>query len=173
MTPEPSKRQVHPTAATFGPAETADVGAGRFQIAVVGAGYVGLTTAACLSHLGHRVTAVDVDVAKVERMRRGESPLFEAGLTELIEEGLATGRLSFTTEASEAAAEADFVFLCVPTPQGADGAADLRYLKQAANQIAPHLRPGAVVVTVYGSSRLCRCSRGRLGSPRHDRSVEP
>ncbi len=154
MTPEPAQRQVHPTAvaatgpaAASGGAEIADVGAARFKIAVVGAGYVGLTTAACLSHLGHRVTAVDVDVAKVERMRRGDPPIVEEGLLELMQEGLRTGRLSFTTDASEAATEADFVFLCVPTPQGADGAADLRYLKQAASQIAPHLRAGAVVVT--------------------------
>jgi UDPglucose 6-dehydrogenase len=93
------------------------------------------------------VVAVDVDAAKVERMRRGESPILEDGLVELITEGLASGRLSFTTDAAEASTGADFVFLCVPTPQGADGAADLRYLKQAAAQIAPHLRSGAVVVT--------------------------
>jgi UDPglucose 6-dehydrogenase len=110
-------------------------------------GYVGLTTAACLSHLGHRVMAVDIDAAKVERMRRGESPILEEGLPELIEEGLRTGNLSFTTDASEASTQADFVFLCVPTPQGADGAADLRYVKQAAGEIAPHLKSGAVVVT--------------------------
>jgi UDPglucose 6-dehydrogenase len=117
------------------------------RVAVIGVGYVGLTTAACLAHLGHHVVAVDVDAAKVEQMSRGESPILEEGLPQLIEEGLATGRLSFTTETPEAAAGADFVFLCVPTPQGADGAADLRFVKQAASQIAPHLRPGAVVVT--------------------------
>jgi UDPglucose 6-dehydrogenase len=127
MNPEPSD---HPT-----------------RVAVIGAGYVGLTTAACLSHLGHCVTAVDIDTAKIERMQRGESPILEEGLGELIEAGLRTGRLSFTTDASQASSLADFVFLCVPTPQGADGAADLRYLKQAAAQIAAHLRPGAVVVT--------------------------
>lgn len=117
------------------------------RVAVIGVGYVGLTTAACLAHLGHDVVAVDVDAAKVEQMSRGESPILEEGLPQLIEEGLATGRLSFTTETPEAAAGADFVFLCVPTPQGADGAADLRFVKQAANQIAPHLKAGAVVVT--------------------------
>jgi UDPglucose 6-dehydrogenase len=147
MTSEPSQRQVGPSPVASAGAELAAVGALRFKIAVVGAGYVGLTTAACLSHLGHRVTAVDVDVAKVERMRRGDPPIVEEGLLELMQEGLRTGRLSFTTDASEASSGADFVFLCVPTPQGADGAADLRYLKQAAGQIAPHLRAGAVVVT--------------------------
>ena len=117
------------------------------SVAVIGVGYVGLTTAACLAHLGYQVTAVDIDEAKVERMSRGESPIFEEGLTALIGEGLASGRLSFTTDAAAASAGADFVFLCVPTPQGADGAADLRFVEQASTQIAPHLRPGAVVVT--------------------------
>jgi UDPglucose 6-dehydrogenase len=117
------------------------------DVAVIGVGYVGLTTAGCLAHLGHRVVAVDVDAAKVALLRRGESPILEADLPELIQAGMAAGRLSFTTEASEAASGADFVFLCVPTPQGADGAADLRFIKEAAGQIAPHLKPGAVVVT--------------------------
>jgi UDPglucose 6-dehydrogenase len=119
----------------------------RSAVAIIGAGYVGLTTAACLAHMGHHVVAVDVDASKVARLRRGESPILEAGLSELIYEGLGRGLLSFTTEASDAAATADFVFLCVPTPQGADGAADLRFVEEAAGQIAPHLKPGAVVVT--------------------------
>jgi UDPglucose 6-dehydrogenase len=117
------------------------------DVAVIGVGYVGLTTAACLAHLGHRVVAVDVDAGKVARLRRGESPILEEDLPELIEAGLAAGRLHFTTEASEATSGADFVFLCVPTPQGADGAADLRFVREAAGQIASHLKPGAVVVT--------------------------
>jgi UDPglucose 6-dehydrogenase len=116
-------------------------------IGVIGVGYVGLTTAACLSHLGYRVRAVDVDQAKVERMRRGESPILEEGLAGLIGQGLARQLLSFTTDTAEAASGADFVFLCVPTPQGADGSADLRFVEQAAAQISPHLKPGAVVVT--------------------------
>lgn len=117
------------------------------SVAVVGAGYVGLTTAACLAHLGHRVVAVDVDEAKVAMMSAGRSPILEQGLEELIVEGLSEGRLSFTTDAVEAARGAQFVFLCVPTPQGADGAADLRFVEQASATIAPHLEPGAVVVT--------------------------
>jgi UDPglucose 6-dehydrogenase len=117
------------------------------HVAVVGVGYVGLTTAACLAHLGHQVVAVDVDAAKVRRLSSGESPILEADLPDLIEAGLRSGRLSFTTDVAAAAAGADFVFLCVPTPQGADGAADLGFVKQAAGQIAHHLKPGAVVVT--------------------------
>ncbi len=117
------------------------------QVAVIGVGYVGLTTAVCLAHLGNRVQAVDVDSAKVRRMQNGESPILEEGLTALIGEGLSSGLLSFTTDVIEAASGADFVFLCVPTPQGADGSADLRFVEQASAQIAPHLKSGAVVVT--------------------------
>jgi UDPglucose 6-dehydrogenase len=116
-------------------------------VAVVGAGYVGLTTAACLAHLGHRVTAVDVDERKVRRLSGAESTILEAGLPELLVEGIDAGRLRFTSDVAEASTGADFVFLCVPTPQGADGAADLRFVKEAAAQVAPHLKPGAVVVT--------------------------
>lgn len=116
-------------------------------VAVIGVGYVGLTTAACLAHLGNQVIAVDVDEAKVERMSQGISPILEEGLDALIREGLETHRLTFTTDSAAASAEADFVFLCVPTPQGADGAADLRFVEQASAQIAPHLKPGAIVVT--------------------------
>ena len=116
-------------------------------VAVIGVGYVGLTTAACLAHLGNRVVAVDVDAAKVERMSNGISPILEEGLEDLMRAGLESGLLTFTTDPAEAARGADFVFLCVPTPQGADGAADLRYVEQASAQIAPHLHSGAVVVT--------------------------
>jgi UDPglucose 6-dehydrogenase len=134
-------------------------------VAVIGAGYVGLTTAACLAHLGHRVTAVDVDPGKIERLGGGESPILEEGLPDLIRAGLAAGRLRFTTDGVEAAQGADFVFLCVPTPQGADGAADLRFVEEAAAEIAPHLKPGAVVVTKstvpVGSAGVVLAALGR------------
>ena len=116
-------------------------------VAVIGVGYVGLTTAACLAHLGNRVMAVDVDEAKVEQMSKGIPPILEEGLEDLMREGLESGLLTFTTDSAAASQGADFVFLCVPTPQGADGAADLRFVEQASAQIAPHLQPGAVVVT--------------------------
>lgn len=115
-------------------------------IAVVGAGYVGLTTAVCLAHLGHRVVAVDIDRERLERMRIGEAPILEDGLPELLSQGLASGKLAFTADAGVAVREADFVFLCLPTPQGQDGAADLSYVEEAAGVMAPHLKQGAVVV---------------------------
>ena len=113
---------------------------------VVGAGYVGLTTGACLAHLGHRVVCADIDEARIDRLRRGEIPIVEEGLADIVAEGLSSGRLSFAVGAAAAAERADVVFLCVPTPQGADGGADLRYIEAAAAQIAPVLEPGALVV---------------------------
>ena len=136
-----------------------------WHVAVIGAGYVGLTTATCLSRLGNRVTAVDVDIERVAMMNAGVSPILEEGLSELLAEGLADGSLGFTTDAARAVSTADFVFLCVPTPQGGDGAADLSFVKQAATQIADHLKPGAVVInksTVpVGTARSVMAALGR------------
>ena len=116
------------------------------SIAVVGTGYVGLTTGACLAHLGHGVTCVDVDEQKVASLARGEVPIIEDGLDELVREGLRSGRLTFTTDTGAAVAGAEFVCLCVPSPQRADGSADLSYVEVAARAMAPHLEPGAVVI---------------------------
>jgi UDPglucose 6-dehydrogenase len=116
------------------------------KIAIIGTGYVGLTTGACLSHLGHTVICADVVQEKVDSLSRGEVPILEAGLDELVHEGIAEGRLSFVMGAKNAVADAEFVFLCLPTPQGADGAADLSYIKAAATEIGPHLRPQSVVI---------------------------
>ena len=116
------------------------------KIGVVGAGYVGLTTAACLAHLGHRVVCADVDTERVDRLRRGEIPIVEEGLAEIVAATLANGTLTFEVGAARAAVDADVVFLCVPTPQGPDGGADLRYIEGAAAEIADALRPGALVV---------------------------
>ena len=116
------------------------------KIGVVGAGYVGLTTAACLAHLGHRVVCADLDEDRVARLRRGEIPIVEEGLAEIVASTLGNGLLTFEVGAVRAAEDTDVVFLCVPTPQGPDGGADLRYIEAAAAEIAPALRPGALVV---------------------------
>jgi UDPglucose 6-dehydrogenase len=116
------------------------------QIAVIGAGYVGLTTATCFASLGHRVVCADVVPEKVEQLSRGEVPIFEAGLSELLRTGLQRRRLSFVLGAASAVPGAEFVYLCVPTPQGPDGSADLSYIRAAAAQIGPVLTPGTVVV---------------------------
>ncbi len=136
---------------------------------MVGAGYVGLTSAACLAHLGHRVVNADVDAAKVEQLSRGELPILEDGLDDLVKEGLESGRLRFQVGAAPASRDADFVFLCVPTPQGPDGAADLSMVEAVAREIAPALRATAVVVNKstmpVGSTRRVARTLSRAGAP--------
>jgi UDPglucose 6-dehydrogenase len=135
------------------------------QIAVIGAGYVGLTTAACFSSLGHDVVCADIDEVRVARLTEGEIPIVEAGLEALVREGLDSGRLRFVVGAENAAQSAEFAYLCVPTPQGDDGSADLSYIETAARQIGPVLPAEAVVVnksTVpVGSTRAVERVLGR------------
>ncbi len=128
------------------PADPAKRPAAPAVVAVVGAGYVGLTTAACLARLGHRVICTDIDEPRITGLQRGEIPIREPGLTELVQAGLDSALLSFVCGSAAAAARADFVFLCVPTPSSSDGSTDLSYLEAAASEIGPSLRPGAVVV---------------------------
>lgn len=116
------------------------------RVAVVGTGYVGLTTGACLAHIGHQVVCADVDASKVERLSRGEIPIVEHGLEQLVADGLASGRLRFVLGAAEAVQDAEITFLCVPTPQGEDGSADLSYVETAAREIAATLPYESIVV---------------------------
>jgi UDPglucose 6-dehydrogenase len=138
-------------------------------LAVIGAGYVGLTTAVCLAHLGHEVICGELDEDKVARLSRGEPTILEDGLEELLGEGLASGRLRFVAGAAAAVEGAAFVFLCVPTPQRADGSADVTVLESVASEIGPHLAHGAVVVnksTVpVGSALLVERLLDRPGVP--------
>jgi UDPglucose 6-dehydrogenase len=105
----------------------------EFEVGVVGAGYVGLVTGACLAHLGHRVTLVDVDEERVADLRWGKLPIYEPGLEELMAKS--TSRLRFTTELAPLAREADVVFIAVDTPQKADGSADLSSVAAVARGI--------------------------------------
>ncbi|MFG2583911.1 UDP-glucose dehydrogenase family protein [Streptomyces malaysiensis] len=116
------------------------------RVAVVGTGYVGLTTGACLATLGHRVVCADTDRHKVERLRRGEVDILEPRLPELVREGLDSGRLEFVQDTRAAVADADVVFLCLPTPMGVGGAADLAAVEAVADQIRDRLPHGSVVV---------------------------
>ena len=135
------------------------------KIAVIGTGYVGLTTGACFAHIGHEVVCADIDPAKVEMLSRGEVPILEDGLANLVREGIQDGRLSFVLGAATAAADCEFAYLCVPTPQGADGSADLSYIEDAAREIGPVLPSEAIVVnksTVpVGSTRVVERALGR------------
>ena len=132
---------------------------------MIGTGYVGLTTGACLSHLGHQVVCADVVPEKVERLSRGDVPILEAGLDDLVREGLRARLLSFVLGAQNAVADAEFIYLCVPTPQGDDGSADLTYLQAAAEEIGPFLQSEAIVInksTVpVGSTRVVERALGR------------
>lgn len=116
------------------------------SIAVIGTGYVGLSSGACFAHLGHKVACVDVVQEKIDNLNRGILPIVETGLSELVAEGVAADLLSFTTDVELAAKDADVVFLCVPTPEGEDGSADLSYIQTAARTLSPLLRSGAIVV---------------------------
>lgn len=116
------------------------------RIAIIGTGYVGLTTGACFAHLGHDVVCADIDESKVERLNRGEIPIVEHRLDELVARGLKRGNLRFVVGAANAVAECEIAFLCVPTPQGEDGSADLSYVERAAAEIAPVLPYEAIVV---------------------------
>ena len=116
------------------------------KIAIIGTGYVGLTTGACFAHLGHHVICADIDPTKIENLRNGVIPIVEAGLSELVAEGIANGRLSFVLGSAEAAKNCEIAFLCVPTPQGEEGSADLSYVEKAASEIALTLPFEAIVV---------------------------
>jgi UDPglucose 6-dehydrogenase len=117
------------------------------QIAILGAGYVGLTTGACFAKLGLAVAVSDVNVKRIELLNEGICPIVEDGLPELIKEGIASRKLSFISDNLQAVSDADFVFLCLPTPQGVDGVADTSLVEGSTKQIASHLKSGAVVVT--------------------------
>lgn len=116
------------------------------QIAVIGAGYVGLSTALGLTELGHSVIAADNDPQKVLSLIGRTVPISEAGMQAAMEQAFDSGLLAVISDAIAAVSDAVFVFLCLPTPQGDDGSADLSYIKAVATQIGPHLRPGTVVV---------------------------
>lgn len=116
------------------------------RIAIIGTGYVGLTTGACFAQLGHDVTCADIDAEKIALLNDGRIPIHEEGLEALVQQGMKADRLRFVLGAENAVEGREFVYLCVPTPQRADGSADLSYIQEAARQIAPHLDRGAIVI---------------------------
>jgi UDPglucose 6-dehydrogenase len=116
------------------------------NIAIIGAGYVGMTTAACLAELGHNVCCVDVDSTRIDRLARADIPIFEPGLNEIIEANIDAARLHFTSDLKKALINAAVVFVAVGTPSDEKGDIDLSYVETAAADIAPHLRSSAVVV---------------------------
>jgi nucleotide sugar dehydrogenase len=118
----------------------------RHKVAVIGTGYVGAVTSTCLAFLGHSVCGLDDDSMRAGQLNNGQVPFLEPGLPEILKKTLSTGLLRFTDCPATALADADFVFLCVGTPPGADGAPDLTQLESALRSLAPHLRPGVVII---------------------------
>lgn len=118
------------------------------NITVIGTGYVGLVSGTCFSEFGFNVTCIDKDAAKIDSLKRGEIPIYEPGLDDLVSRNMLAGRLLFSTTLAASVANADAVFIAVGTPERrGDGHADLSYVYAAAAEIAPHLRDYTVVVT--------------------------
>jgi len=117
------------------------------HVAVVGSGYVGLVTGACFAEFGVDVICVDVDVEKIEALNRGESPIYEPGLDQLLQKNLQAGRLRFTTDVAAAVKQSLVIFIAVGTPPQADGSADLTFVESAARSIAGNMDSYKVVAT--------------------------
>lgn len=116
------------------------------KIAVIGTGYVGLVTGTCFAETGNEVICVDIDEKKVERLSRGEVIIYEPGINTLFERNLREERLRFTTDAETAVRESEIIFLALPTPPGADGAADLSFVLEFAERMSPWLNGYKVIV---------------------------
>ncbi|MHA8073474.1 UDP-glucose dehydrogenase family protein [Aquirufa sp. HETE-40SA] len=116
------------------------------KIAVVGTGYVGLVTGTCFAETGNHVTCVDINEEKVKQMQAGVIPIYEPGLEDLFKRNTEEGRLDFTTSLQEGIAGAKVIFLALPTPPGADGSADLKYILQVANDLGPLLSEYVVII---------------------------
>jgi len=116
------------------------------NIGVIGTGYVGLTTAVCFAELGHKVIGFDIDSSKIEVLASGKSTIHEVGMSELIIKNLANDNLTFKNQV-EAVMDCEFIFLCVPTPQDADGSADLSYVIKATKDLSPLMKKDAVLIT--------------------------
>ncbi len=116
------------------------------RIAIVGTGYVGLTTGACLASLGHQVVCIDNDEFKIQMLRACSIPIFEDGLESLVESGLSSGNLSFSTELISSVEGANFTFLCLPTPPNNDGTADLTTLFEVLHRLKGNFASGSIVI---------------------------
>src|SRR5579862_2909707 len=117
------------------------------RVTIFGSGYVGLVTGACLADAGNHVVCVDVDAAKIERLKRGEIPIHEPGLDALIKRNAEAGRIEFTTDAAKGVEHGLFQLIAVGTPPGEDGSADLRYVLAVARTIATHISRYGIVIT--------------------------
>lgn len=116
------------------------------RVSIIGSGYVGLVTAACLAEVGNKVLCCDIDTTKVSQLKNGQSPIYEPGLDELLERNIREQRLNFTTNIEEATNHAELIFICVGTPPREDGSADLRHVLKVAQQLATHMNGFKVII---------------------------
>lgn len=117
------------------------------NIAIVGTGYVGLVSGTCFAEMGAKVTCVDVDQKKIEKLQAGEMPIYEPGLEELVKRNVGYGRLSFTTDLTSVLDEVEVVFSAVGTPPDEDGSADLKYVLAVARQFGQNINKYTILVT--------------------------
>ncbi|MDA8151745.1 MAG: nucleotide sugar dehydrogenase, partial [Acidithiobacillus sp.] len=143
------------------------------KVTVVGTGYVGLVTGACLAQVGNQVLCVDVDADKVARLRAGEVPIHEPDLPAIVQEGIVSGRLCFTTDIAEGVTHGDFLFIAVGTPPDEDGSADLRHVLAVAGDIGRHLqRPVTVINKSTVPVGTAQKVRARIAAVLQDRAAD-
>ena len=116
------------------------------KICVIGTGYVGLVTGTCFSDMGHDVTCLDIDETRIEQLKQGIMPIYEPGLQQLVDQNVEAGRLTFTTSYAEGLQDAEFAFIAVGTPSDADGDAEMKYVKMAAESIGRNLSHEIIIV---------------------------
>ena len=116
------------------------------RVSIIGSGYVGLVTAACLAEVGNKILCCDIDSSKIEQLKNGQSPIYEPGLDELLERNIREQRLNFTTRIEDAVNHAELIFICVGTPPREDGSADLRHVVKVAQQIATYMNGFKVII---------------------------
>ena len=143
------------------------------RISIFGSGYVGLVQAAVFSEVGHKVTCMDIDPARIERIQGGDLPFYEPGLNDLVQAGIAQNTLCFTDDTAEAVEASDYLFICVGTPAAADGNADLQYVMSVAEGIAAHMSTRKVVVNkstvpVGTADKVAECIAAGLAARRAD-----
>src|SRR5215469_5656151 len=122
------------------------------NIAVIGTNYVGLVTAACFAELGNQVVGIDIEAGKVERLGRGQLPIYEPGLEEIVVQNIKAGRLRFTLDYAEGLQKAQFAFVCVGTPSGIEGEADMSQVKSAAQSLGKHASNERELIVVNKST---------------------
>ncbi len=152
------------------------------KITIIGTGYVGLVTGACLAEIGHDVFCLDVDPRKIEILNQGGIPIHEPGLKEIIARTRAAGRITFSTDVAASVAHGEIQFIAVGTPPDEDGSADLQYVLEAARNIGRHMTEAKVIVDkstvpvgtalrVHGVVAEALAARGLGNSPAHRFSV--